>query len=96
MSQQFWESWSRDYLKALQERNKWLKPSRSITPGDVVLLLDELQSPARWPLALASTRVHPGQDGLVRAVEVKAEKSTYTRPIMKLVLLLTAHQQEAL
>ena len=43
----------------------------------------------QWPLAVVK-RVFPSSDGLVRFVEVKtvANKSTLTRPVNKLVLLI--------
>ena len=38
--------------------------------------------------------VHPGQDGLLRSITVKAVKTTLKRPINKVVLLVAAEDKE--
>lgn len=40
MAQLFWKRWTSEYLPMLQERQKWTKPRRSLTPGDIVLVVD--------------------------------------------------------
>ena len=52
----------------------------------MVLLMDEINAPLRWPLARI-TKIYPARDGLVRVVEIKAKGKTYKRPIGKLALL---------
>ena len=93
LSQKFWTDWSKYYLQAQQERHKWLRPKRSFIKGDIVLLQDTLDPPARWSLAVVSN-TFPGVDGHVRVVEVRTAKSTFTRPIVKLVLLVPAKPEE--
>ena len=36
----FWSRWTKEYLPLLQERQKWLRPSKNVAVGDVVLLED--------------------------------------------------------
>ena len=38
--------------------------------------------------------VHPGQDGLVRSITVKTDKTMLKRPINKVVLLVAAEEKE--
>ncbi|XP_076664979.1 uncharacterized protein LOC143367238 [Andrena cerasifolii] len=82
----FWRRWSSEYLQSLQARNKWLSPHRSPKVGDLCLVKSELTSPAQWPLARI-TDLHPGSDGCTRVVTVKTARSTFVRPIRKLVFL---------
>ncbi|CAB0036225.1 unnamed protein product [Trichogramma brassicae] len=84
----FWKKWSREYLNTLQQRTKWLRRRESIAVGDIVLLMDPslLRPTGRWPLGRI-IEVHHGRDGLVRTAVIKTAHGTYTRPIVKLVLL---------
>ena len=88
----FWRRWSAEYIQQLQRMKKWRKPSSNLKIGDVVLLKEDNTFTQHWPMARV-TDVHPGADGLVRAVTIKTETSTYKRPVVKLALLLT--QEEA-
>ena len=40
----FWYTWKREYLPLLQERRKWLRPRRSFSVRDIVIIVDG-QSP---------------------------------------------------
>ena len=35
-----WQRWSKEYLIGLQERQKWLRPSRNVEIGNIVFVLD--------------------------------------------------------
>ena len=86
----FWRRWLREYLPALQERQKWSRVSRNFAVGDVVLLVDENLPRSSWPLGRI-LEVFPNQkDGLVRSVRVKTRTSVLVRPIDKIVLLEAA------
>ena len=39
--QQFWDSWSKDYLLSLQKSRKWHKPQANLSPDDIVMMLDD-------------------------------------------------------
>lgn len=36
-----WKRWVREYLPLMQERSKWNNPRRNVTPGDLVIIMDE-------------------------------------------------------
>lgn len=82
----FWTRWLKEYLPCLQQRQRWLSPSRNFEPGDFVLILYENTPRNQWPLGVIS-EVHKGSDGLVRSVKVNTRSGTYIRPIHKLCLL---------
>ena len=86
MTQHFWKRWLREYLPALTERRKWTNDARNVRKGDLVLVVDENSPRGCWPLARV-LRVLPGDDGRVRAAEVRTKSGTYIRPVVKLCLL---------
>ena len=69
-SQDFWDRWSREYLQQLQKATKWHKSTRNYAIGDLVMLTD---FQCQWTMAKV-VNVHPGLDGLVRAVDVQLER----------------------
>lgn len=80
----FWRRWTKEYLPALQQRNKWTN-SKS---NDVVIVTDEALPRNVWPVGRVLS-VFPGDDGLVRSAQVKTATSTLMRPVSKLCLLET-------
>ena len=80
MFQDWWKSWSREYLQTLQERYKWKTELLNIQLNDLVLITNELSPPADWPVARV-IELHKGSDGLVRVVTLKTSSSTYKIPI---------------
>ena len=86
MVQHFWKRWLREYLPALTERRKWTNDTRNVREGDLVLVVDENSPRGCWPLGRV-LRVLPGDDGRVRAAEVRTKSGTYIRPVVKLCLL---------
>lgn len=91
LANQFWASWSREYLPSLQQRQKWTVPCRNLQVGDLVLLREKQATRNCWPVARVSA-TFPGKDGLVRKVEVKmtdqGDVRTFLRPASETVLLL--------
>ena len=84
----FWNRWRKEYLQSMQTRSKWTEQKRNFETGDVVLLKDQDAIRNRWPMGVI-VNTFPGEDGLVRTVEVRiASGSVLKRPISKLVLLL--------
>ncbi len=47
-----------------------------------------------WPLAVVQ-EIFPGQDGLVRAVDIRTSKGVYRRPVHKLVPLLDTSESSS-
>ncbi|KAL7305854.1 hypothetical protein TKK_0002091 [Trichogramma kaykai] len=72
----------------MQQRNKWTDIRKSLKPGDMVIMRDELCPPSTWPLALVE-KVHLGADGLVRVATIRTSDSRFMRPIVKLIKLPT-------
>ncbi|XP_055522448.1 uncharacterized protein LOC129716636 [Wyeomyia smithii] len=86
MREHFWRAWSKDYLMSLQPRKKNWMTIDNVRPSMVVLLHDKARPPLMSKLGRV-TAVHPGPDGLVRAVDILSEGSVYRRPITKLSIL---------
>ena len=83
----FWKRWLKEYVLALQERQKWQRSRRNAEAGDLVLLVDECLPRGQWRLGEV-IRVVPGRDGLVRTAEVRTGTTTsLVRPIQRLCLL---------
>lgn len=90
LSQQFWARWRTEYLSTLQRRPKWTAQSQNLKVGDLVLLKDD-SMPLSWPTAKV-VEVHPGKDGVVRVATVKTGRTSFRRPVVKLVPLLPLAQ----
>ena len=99
LSNCFWQRWRSEVLATLQSRQKWLKPNRNISVGDIVLLKDNASRNV-WPLAKVD-KVYLGDDGKVRSCRllvgtshltyqgVRTRKASYLdRPVNKLVILV--------
>ena len=69
MAQHFWRRWSLEYLQHLQASYKWRRPAVNFRVGDLVLLADCHTFQTQWVLGKV-VATHPGQDGLVRTVDV--------------------------
>ena len=85
----FWRRWVREYLPALQQRQKWTQPNRSLQVGDIVLIADKDAPRCSWQMGRVED-VYPGKDGLVRSARIKTKSATLTRPVTKLCSLLEA------
>ena len=64
-------------LAQLQASKKWLTAKPNLEVGDIVLMTDGTVFQTHWSLAKV-VAVYPGEDNLVRAVDV--ELKTVTRP----------------
>jgi hypothetical protein len=89
LSNVFWRRWLKEYLPELQRRQKWLKPRRNFSPGDIVLIVDQSSPRSAWPLGRILEVESNPDDGYVRSVVLKTKKSVLKRPIDKIVLLET-------
>jgi len=68
--QDFWTRWNLEYLNELQIRSKWVKDGPKLSVGAVMLIKDKNLPCNQWNLGRV-TKVHPGDDGEVRAAVVK-------------------------
>ena len=87
MVQQFWKRWSKDYFSQLQASHKWKHKQPNLCVGDVVLMKVASEFKTHWGLARVC-KVFPGEDGLVRAVEVIVKKAIIPENIPKKSLKL--------
>ncbi|XP_066585567.1 uncharacterized protein [Prorops nasuta] len=65
--QDFWKRWSYEYLNELQVRSKWSKGSENIKINTLVLIKNKNLPCSQWSLGRVKD-LHPGQDGIIRAV----------------------------
>ncbi len=88
LQQELWTSWKGYYLSHLQSRTRWKKAQANtdISVGDIVFLKDDTLARGRWPLAKIIA-VYPGQDGVVRVVDLRCNGSIYKRSAHCLVKL---------
>ena len=86
LADEFWRRWTREYLPPLRQRTKWQQPRRNVNRGDLVLITDKQLPRNEWSTGRV-VDVIKGQDGLVRAAEVKTRAGTFLRPVVKLCVL---------
>ena len=86
MADVFWKRWVREYVPMLVRRTKWSQPSANVSPGDIVLQVDDLTPRGQWRLAKV-TETFPGEDGLVRTAKIWTGEAELIRPVSKLCLM---------
>ncbi|XP_062541079.1 uncharacterized protein LOC134209115 [Armigeres subalbatus] len=86
MKQHFWKRWSAEYLHYLQSRPKWNSEVSKTDIGAVVVLKDDNAPPHQWRLGRI-VATHPGQDGIVRVVTVRADSKEFRRAVAKVCFL---------
>ena len=92
MANEFWSRWRSEYLQNFQPRSKWLKITRNLQEGDIVLLKEDTLAKTRrnyWPMARV-VNAKKSSDGLIRSVTLNSThfKGLVERPVSKLVLLV--------
>jgi hypothetical protein len=92
LAETFWNRWRREYLPTLQARQKWHDTRPNVKEGSVVLLKDKTVARNYWPMGVV-LRAFPGEDNLVRTVEVRVIKegkpTVYIRPVTEIVPLIS-------
>ncbi len=99
LSNEFWTRWRKEFLHALQERQKWFCPRRNFKVDDVVVIKDNDTPRNRWSLARV-VKADEEEDGLVRKVKLAVGFTKITNQgkransltIHKLVLLVPCEQ----
>ena len=90
LANEFWSRFSKEYVRVSQIRNKWNETRRNVAVNDIVLVLDKDLPRNRWSKGRV-VEVFPGEDGLVRHVDVKTgPTTTLKRPITKLIVIAPA------
>ena len=85
----FWKRWARDVLPRLVPRKKWHVQRRNVAVDDFVVVADANPVHRKWS-ASRVLQVFPGEDGIVRNVQLKTCSGTYMRPINKICLIYPA------
>ncbi|KAK7896434.1 hypothetical protein WMY93_021759 [Mugilogobius chulae] len=85
----FWKRWTSEYLLVMQQRQKWTKAKRNLSPGDIVIIADATAPRGSWMMGRVLSTTSDSK-GLVRSVRVQTKTSILERPVTKLCLLLEA------
>lgn len=83
MCQDFWKSWSSEYLPSMQQRPRWQSIQDNLSVGQMVIIRQDNMPPTKWLLGRIES-IHPGNDGLVRVATVRTQNSVLKRPVVKL------------
>lgn len=84
-SAQFWRKWP-EYLQHLRCLSKWTKKQPNVQLGQIVLIGDNNNPVAWWPMGIV-INIHPGADGVVRVATVRVGTSFYKRNVRLLAPL---------
>ncbi len=79
-----WQQWTASYLASCAQRSKWCQAGRRLQVGDIVFVKDETLKTRDWPLAKVE-KIHPGDDGEVRAITLRCHGRTYVQLTCKIV-----------
>ncbi|XP_005097006.1 uncharacterized protein LOC101852173 [Aplysia californica] len=90
--EQFWRVWQNEYIRCLPPM-RLRKPNEEMKIGSLALIREEGRPRLQWPLAVV-TKLYPGRDGFVRAVELKTGKGKISRPIQRLHKLEIFEEQD--
>ncbi len=88
LTNDLWAAWKEHYLHSLQTRQKWTSPQHTFRTNDVVLLKEDSLGYRHWPLARI-TNTFPGDDGVVRVVELLCGGKTVKRSTYLVIPLLS-------
>ncbi|KAM8702085.1 hypothetical protein ACLKA7_004946 [Drosophila subpalustris] len=83
LKQQFWLTWSRDYLTGLQQCTKWAKDVHNLEVGCLVLVHDD-NAPHQRCTTGRVVATTAGDDNKVRDAEVRTQAGVLKWPIHKL------------
>jgi len=86
--QAFWRRWRSEYLQTLQIRSRWTKDAPNIEVNDMVVIKDAHAPPLKWRMGRV-IEVLPGSDQVVRVVRLRTDTGIVTRPVVKVVKLIT-------
>ncbi|XP_041471192.1 uncharacterized protein LOC121420595 [Lytechinus variegatus] len=91
----FWRRWM-DCIHKLSPRNKWQRSTENLEEGDIVLVIGDSKARGSWKMAEV-VKCYPGQDDLVRIVDVKSTDRTIAKkPVTKLVSLMKRSERDDL
>ena len=65
-----WKRWMKEYIPHSGSRKKWFSSQKNLKVGEVVVVIDTDMARRDWKVGRIE-QVYPGNDGLVRVVDVK-------------------------
>jgi hypothetical protein len=77
-----WRRWIKEYLPHIGSRKKWFLPTKNLNVGDVVVVIDPDAARREWKVERIK-QVYPGNDGLVRVIDVKVGGRVLRRSIIR-------------
>uniref|UniRef100_A0A5S6QMD2 Integrase catalytic domain-containing protein n=1 Tax=Trichuris muris TaxID=70415 RepID=A0A5S6QMD2_TRIMR len=83
---QFWRHWIREYLPTLNKGRAERSTQQNIQIGDIVLIVDISSPRGIWKMGRVET-LYPGQDGVVRVVDIRNSSGMFRRPASRLIKL---------
>lgn len=92
LAHSFWVRWRSEFLANLTARSKWLRPTRNLCVGDIVLLLEKNAPRCNWPLARV-VEAQRANDGLVRRVTVVTATGRKLERASASLILVTANSE---
>lgn len=87
----FWNKCIKGYLPKLAQRSKWFSKANPLHVGEMVIIKDDEQKRGYYPIGII-IKVFPGEDGQVRAVEVKTAREVFVRPAVKVFIDVQAEK----
>lgn len=94
LNQALWKRWQTEYLTTLIDRSKWTKLERNIQVNDLVTIKEDNLPPGKWLLGRVIKTLPSPADGNIRSATIRTMTGDYTRPILKLGLLIAADDDE--
>lgn len=97
MANNFWLRWRKEYLRLLQERQKWRRDKTSCSVGDLVLVSDAMLPRNQWSMGRI-VEVRKSDDGHVRSAKIRVTRcnnndkvvlTEIERPIAKCIWLMS-------
>lgn len=73
----------KEYLPHIGSRNKWLEEKKNVSVGDAVVVIDPDAARRDWKVGRVE-QVYPGNDGIVRVVDVNIRGRTLRRPVTRI------------
>jgi len=77
------------YLPLLKERKRWMRPKRSFSIGDIVVIMDPVVPQGSWLMGKI-TQTYPDKKGFVCSGQLKTKMGQLDQPVTKICLVMEA------
>jgi len=93
-AQTFWKRWSTEYLPQLHKRGSWLSEKDNVKVGSLAILKEDNLPSLKWKM-VRNTKVHPGNDRVVRVVTIiNSAGKEFQRPTSKISVLPSIEEED--